>query len=238
MNKIIIEESDLKSNIQLEGNNSYYINECSNKVVFNISKNSNTIINFFNINDITSDYEFNVLDSANLEINIFDVSRNITRYIRVNINGENSIVKLNLSSISLYKNNYDVNVFHNNKNTSSSTNLHGLALDDNMIHIKNSGYVKKGASKSILDQDNKIIITGDNNSKIEPNLFIDEYDVSASHGAYIGKFDEEELFYLNSRGLNDIESYNLLINGFLIGNMNITKDDKDDLKKFISKYWR
>ena len=33
----------------------------------------------------------------------------------------------------------------------------------------------------------------DNNSKIEPNLFIDEYDV-ASHGAYIGKLMKKNYF--------------------------------------------
>ena len=84
----------------------------------------------------------------------------------------------------------------------------------------------------------KIIVMNDNKSKIEPNLFIDEYDVEASHGAYIGKFDEEELFYLNSRGLDENKCYELLINGFLLNEFNITDDVKDDLKKIIKKYWR
>lgn len=238
MNKIILEESDLKKNIKLEDNNSYYIYKCDKKVRFSVSKNSNVVVNFFNTNSVNSNYEFDIMSGAVIEVNIFDAAENITRYIKVNMNEENSSIKFNLGSISLNENNYDINVFHNNKNTNSETTIHGLALDNNKIFIKNNGYITKGSSKSNLNQDNKIIIMRDNNCKIEPNLFIDEYDVSASHGAYIGKFDEDELFYLNSRGLDDNESYNLLINGFLIGNMNITNEDKEYLKEIINKYWR
>lgn len=238
MNKIIVEESNLRDNISLESDNSYYITESSKKVVFNVNKSSDIIVNFFNNNDIDTEYEFNILDDTNIEINIFDASENIKRNITANMNGQNTFLKLNISAISLNENNCNVNILHNSKKTHSECNIHGLTLDNNKIFIKNNGYIKKGSSKSTLNQDNKIIIMNDNNSKIEPNLFIDEYDIEASHGAYIGKFDSEELFYLNSRGIDDKTSYSLLISGFLIGGMNIPKEDKDYLKDIINKYWR
>ena len=136
------------------------------------------------------------------------------------------------------ENKYEVTIFHNNKNTNSQTNLHGIAIKDNKIIFKNNGNIKKGSSNSILNQDNKIITMGENNSKIEPNLFIDEYDIQASHGAYIGKFYEEDIFYLMTRGLSEKESYNLLINGFLLGEFDIEEDEKENLIKIINKYWR
>ena len=187
-----------------------------------------------NEDDCTSKYIFNINDNSNLIINILDASKNIQRNITINLNGNNSNVELNLSSISLGNNEYEINVFHNNKNTHSETNLHGLTIDNNKITFKNNGSIKKGSIKSILNQDNKIIVVEENNSKIEPNLFIDEYDISASHGAYIGKFKEEDIFYLQSRGLNEKEANYLLIKGFLLGEF----DNKDELVKIIDKYWR
>ncbi|MBP3635716.1 MAG: SufD family Fe-S cluster assembly protein [Bacilli bacterium] len=234
MNKIVLEE--LKSNIKLTGNE-YVIKNENNDVVFDIENSSSVIFNVFNEEDTKVYYTFNVLENSNLTINIFDAAREVKRNITINVNGENSSVILNLSCISLKENNYIVNVYHNSKNTHSKTNLHGLALDNNSIFIQNNGYIRNGSTKSTLNQDNKIIIMNDNNSKIEPNLYIDEYDTLASHGAYIGKFDEEELFYLNSRGLDNKSSYNLLINGFLLYEFVISDEDKVKLKNIIEKYW-
>ncbi len=234
MNKIVLEE--IKSNcVEFKDNGRYLIEEYKNKK-FIVKKGKNIIIDIFNENDIDSNYIFDIEENSSVVLNIFDASKNINRDVSININGENSNIILSISAISLNENNYNINVYHNNKNTSSKTNIHALALDNNKIFIKNNGYIKKGSQKSKLNQDNKIIIMNDNNSKIEPNLFIDEYDVEASHGAYIGKFDEEELFYLNSRGLNDKESYNILINGFLIGEFNIEENIMEKLKDIIYKY--
>ncbi len=234
MNKIVLEQ--VKSNsINLKDNERYLFKEDNiNNARINVT--TSAIIDIFNEKNIDINYVFNVDNNCKLILNIFDISENINRNIDININGEISEVIINISSISLKENNYVLNINHNNKNTSSKSNIHSLALDDNIVSIKNNGYVKKGSSKSNLIQDNKIILMGDNNSKIEPKLFIDEYDVDASHGAYIGKFLDDELFYLNSRGLNEIDSYRLLVTGFLIYEFDILDDDKNYLKEIISKY--
>ena len=221
MNNIIL-ESDL-----------LILRDNDNKEI-NIKKDLNTKIVLINEEDSNNKLIFNINDNSNVIINIFDVCKNTNREITVNLNGKNSSVELNVSSISLKENSYEVNMFHNTKNTHSQTNLHGLTMDDNKITFKNNGTIKKGSFKSILNQDNKIITLGKNNSKIEPNLFIDEYDISASHGAYVGKFKDEDIFYLKTRGLNESECNNLLIKGFLIGNF----DEKEKLEKIINSYRR
>ena len=45
---------------------------------------------------------------------------------------------------------------------------------------------------------------------------IDNYDVVSNHAAYIGKFKDEMLFYMMSRGISRDSAYHLLLNGFLI----------------------
>jgi Fe-S cluster assembly protein SufD len=48
----------------------------------------------------------------------------------------------------------------------------------------------------------------------EPQLEIYADDVKCSHGAAVGQLDPEELFYLQSRGMNEQDARNLLTYGF------------------------
>ena len=48
----------------------------------------------------------------------------------------------------------------------------------------------------------------------KPQLEIYADDVKCSHGATVGQLDPEELFYLQSRGLNSDDARNLLTYGF------------------------
>ena len=48
----------------------------------------------------------------------------------------------------------------------------------------------------------------------KPNLEVFADDVKASHGATVGRLDEEELFYLRSRGLDLEQARKWLIQGF------------------------
>ena len=44
---------------------------------------------------------------------------------------------------------------------------------------------------------------------------INEDDVSVGHEASVGKISEEQLFYLQSRGLNENEALAMIVNGFI-----------------------
>jgi Fe-S cluster assembly protein SufD len=49
----------------------------------------------------------------------------------------------------------------------------------------------------------------------EPQLEIEANDVKASHAATVGQVDEEQLFYLQSRGISPKAAEAMLVNGFL-----------------------
>lgn len=48
-----------------------------------------------------------------------------------------------------------------------------------------------------------------------PSLEIYSNDVECTHGSFVGALDEQQLFYLNTRGISDKEAKTLLIQGFL-----------------------
>jgi Fe-S cluster assembly protein SufD len=47
-----------------------------------------------------------------------------------------------------------------------------------------------------------------------PGLEIDADDLKCSHGSTIGTLDREQLFYLRSRGLSDVEARRIVVTGF------------------------
>ena len=44
---------------------------------------------------------------------------------------------------------------------------------------------------------------------------IDEADVSIAHEASVSRLEDEQLFYLMSRGLSEVEASTMIVNGFL-----------------------
>ena len=63
-------------------------------------------------------------------------------------------------------------------------------------------------AKSLLLSENSI-------SKVVPQLFVHNADVAAGHGSAMTPLPEEELFYLQSRGIGESESKLLVLQGFL-----------------------
>jgi Fe-S cluster assembly protein SufB len=76
--------------------------------------------------------------------------------------------------------------------------------------------VAKGArgakSKVVCDA---LILDKDSRSDTYPVMEIDEADVSIAHEASVSRLEEEQLFYLMSRGLSQMEASTMIVNGFL-----------------------
>ena len=86
----------------------------------------------------------------------------------------------------------------------SQSNFHGLI---NIAH---------GAKKSDGRQEHKAIILSEK-AKVnaKPYLEIYEKEVKCSHGASVGKLDENAMFYLRSRGIILPEAKQIMITSFL-----------------------
>lgn len=78
--------------------------------------------------------------------------------------------------------------------------------------------VARGAQKSDAEQSVKAILLDRGaaaNAKPELEIFAD--DVKCAHGATVGELDQDQLFYLQSRGLPPAEARALLLEGFVTG---------------------
>jgi Fe-S cluster assembly protein SufD len=115
---------------------------------------------------------------------------------------------------------------------------HGIVNGNGHLYIDGIGKINQGMNASNAQQHTKVIILSDD-AKVDANpyLLIDEYDVMAGHGAAIGRVDEEQLYYLMSRGLSKKEAEKLIVLGFLFPIIEMIDSDiiKDDFIKTIEK---
>ena len=86
------------------------------------------------------------------------------------------------------------------------------SLIENIRSLKEIQYkleVTCGIKDTYLNQQTKIVNLGDSDNKINPNMFIGDYSSTAIHSSVIGNINEEDLFYLMSRGVSYDEAVKL-----------------------------
>ncbi len=146
------------------------------------------------------------------------VSNVIDAKMHVDLIGQGAEVKMRAIAVSsdTHKQNIDVLIIHKAPYTIGHMTNIGIANKHGKIILNGVEKIEKGMKQANAFQTLKGIITSDNAIvEVNPILLIDEYDVQAGHGATIGKIEEEQLYYLQSRGLTKAESEKLIINGFL-----------------------
>ncbi len=125
------------------------------------------------------------------------------------------------------------NVDHKKPNCYSNEIYKGI-LDDNAKGVFNGKiFVRQDAQKTNAFQSNKNILLADTASvNTKPQLEIWADDVSCSHGCTTGQLDEEQLFYLRSRGVNKSSATAMLLHAFV--NDVLDKINIDFLHDFIN----
>jgi Fe-S cluster assembly protein SufD len=98
----------------------------------------------------------------------------------------------------------------------TSRQLYKGILDGNARAVFNGKvFVREGAQKTDAMQTNKnLLLSAQARVDTKPQLEIYADDVKCAHGAAVGQIDEEELFYLQTRGMNAELARSLLTYGF------------------------
>lgn len=100
-------------------------------------------------------------------------------------------------------------------NCASHQNYKGVLNDRSRGVFNGKVFVRENASGTDAQQSNKnLLLSQEARVDTKPQLEIFNDDVKCSHGATVGQLEDEELFYLLSRGLNETLARNLLTYGF------------------------
>lgn len=249
MNKIVIDSNKLNSycdnNIEVKdgiirflcgGDYSLEFIDCSD-IDINIIIKDNICVKLFIIgidNDINSKIMYKLGNNSNLILFKFYNNKNVCEYEEVYLEGSYSKVSYNFSSICRGKEEYKIKIFHNNNYVSSYVSNKCIGNDGSKISFDIDSILDKGNIGCSMDQNTKVMCMGDVDCKVEPNMYIEEDDVEARHGSVIGKFSDECIFYLMSRGISEDEAIKLLIKGFILSNLVVDDDKRDRILDIIN----
>jgi len=119
---------------------------------------------------------------------------------------------------------------HKVPNCTSHQSYKGVLNDTSRGVFNGKVFVREGASGTDAIQSNKnLLLSNDARVDTKPQLEIFNEDVKCAHGATVGQLEEEELFYLLTRGLPEQLARNLLTYGF--AEEIINKIDIDSIKQ-------
>jgi len=110
---------------------------------------------------------------------------------------------------------HDTQQNHMAPNTTSDLLFKGALKDRSRSVWQGMIYVAPGAQKTDGYQANRnLVLSGKARADSIPGLEILADDVRCTHGATVGKIDQEQVFYLRSRGISETEAERLIVEGF------------------------
>ena len=221
--KIDIIKTDLSYNNQKSFGNS----------IVNIKVGKNSLLNYYTLNK-NSEYFFeqefiNVLDFGILNnVNYVSNLGNLFQSKKINI--QNNVSVDSVLSL-LGKNNsgsgIDILLSHEGNNSRSNVKLYGVADDVSSIYFKTNVKCFPLTIGTDTSQQSKIILKSNlSYGRIEPYQTISTEQAQAFHGAVISGILDEELFFLESRGINRTLAKDLICNCCLAGILQHVNDDK------------
>jgi len=217
--KVLVEDNNY--NITLDENAELELmmvfdSEKDSKININVNLKENAKLNLINLQKFSQTTNNNIEREVKLEknsiFNLFDLnfgSKLINSNVNVNLDGENS--RFEHSSVFVGNNeqkfDFSVNAIHNARNTYSNMLTKGALSDNSKTFYKGLIKINKNAGNSNGYQKQESILLSENaESNSVPKLEINNNDVRCTHGSSVSQLDDNLLFYVMSRGLNEKEA--------------------------------
>ena len=187
------------------------------------------LISIENEGNIKIEQNVTLLANASFTGVTFDTSKGnieVDNNVYLKEENANSYIRNAVVSDSDSKKKFTINTVNEVFSTSSLMDNYGVAKESATLDFIGIGKVVKGAHGSPNKQNSKIIVFDETSkANISPYLFIDEYDVVASHAAAVGKVNEDHLYYMTSRGLTPETARQYITLGYLLPVLNYFEDE-------------
>ena len=181
-------------------------------------------------------------EELNLTINIEPKSSLIyNRFIlhnkannNITINQDNtSNVSFNYSIVATDKVELTINSTLSGNDNETSIKVASVTEQKGKVIITSTADVLPKIENNNLLESIKILLLNDEESICIPNLLVSSNEVEVNHAATISGISQDYLFYLNSKGLSNEAATKLIKNGYLINNLDINKNIKEQIMDLI-----
>ncbi len=144
----------------------------------------------------------------------------------VNLNGTASQCNMNTALLCKSEKEMVMMIHHKASMTNSHMNHSGVLLEGGKLFIDATGKIDRGAKGSKSHQKSRALTFDQPKSAtVLPQLLIDENDVEASHATSVGQIDENQMYYLQSRGLTKAQATQLITLGALMPIAEVLQDE-------------
>lgn len=193
---------------------------------------------FTNVDNCIFNYNSNIKKAANLNITTLDC--NAKKSLNLwDFDLKNEEISLSLNAIvNINQNKQSANIAHiqhNNKNISSEVNIQHI-LDDkssSVFDIKstinnNAQYAK------VLQSSKTILLSDDAKINAQPRLQIYTDELEARHSATSGAINQEQVYYLTSRGIPKKRAMQMIIESYELKVIN--KIENSLIREFVKNF--
>ncbi|MFQ3293912.1 MAG: Fe-S cluster assembly protein SufD [Halobacteriales archaeon] len=129
----------------------------------------------------------------------------------------------------------DSKVWHRGEHTTADLVTRGV-IDDvaRSVYEGVQDVGREAWDTNSYQRENTLMLSDESEADASPKLIINNHDTEASHSATVGQVDEEDLFYMISRGVGRREARNMLVEGFFVPvleeiEIDEFREDLDDL---------
>ncbi len=206
------------------------------KITYELAKESHIIIINQALQDILISEEGTIKEGGKLDLTYLDLSLGTLKLrskIKVCQDAELKVV-----SKFLVAGEKDIHMYYQNTGPKSSVLIDNSAivLSCGDLILECTGDIVKGAYQSSSHQKSRTLTFKDvKRALCIPKLLIDEDDVEASHAMSCGAIDEEIMFYMQSKGLDEKSAMRLLIHSYLMLDEMVDEELKSQLEKQVEE---
>lgn len=151
-----------------------------------------------------------------VKVNIQSITElnNTTGSIKI-VTEDNSSLVFHLGIKASKNNNIDLLNEINGNNNNCEIMIRIISEEDSKTNLKATGIINKNTHNNNYIEDIKYLNEYPANIICLPELIVNSDDASASHNMTVGMIDEEELFYLESRGIPTAYAKEMIRTSFL-----------------------
>ncbi len=152
----------------------------------------------------------NVCFTSKQLLNIAGINGTIQFY-----SNKKTTLKLQLGIIFKGKNCLEIRNILAKNNSNSVIKIHAWQEDEEETILKTEGVIAENTKANNFLEEIKVL--NDKNHKITciPNLVVSSNEASANHNVTIKTFTEEEIFFMNTKGISQKKAQEIIKEGFL-----------------------